>query len=72
MSNDNLTAETPHHAECLRLIQDLHDILRLAQRSGLEINTQSDDLRFAYDWKFWADECAKVLNTLPPGRQNFF
>jgi hypothetical protein len=68
MANDNITAETPHHAECLRLIQDLHDILRLADSAGLRIDTTSDDLRYAYDFRFWADECAKVLGTFPAGR----
>ncbi len=61
MSNDNLTAETPHHAECLRLIQDLHDLFRCAEKAGYTFANATEDTKFAYDWKYWADECAGVL-----------
>ena len=61
MTNDNMTPETPHHAECLRLIQDLHDLFRCAEKAGHKIVGATDDTNFAYDWKFWADQCAAVL-----------
>jgi ribonuclease HI len=61
MANDNIHADTQHHAECLRLINDLHDLLRLAESSQIELNTDSEVIRDAFEWKFWADQCADVL-----------
>ena len=65
MANDNIEAETPHHAECLRLIKDLHDLMRCAQAANRRFVGADDDTDFAYDWEYWADECARVLKILP-------
>ena len=35
--NDNVYAEGPHHAECLRLLNDLHDLLVWAEAMGLKM-----------------------------------
>lgn len=61
LANDNVIAESKHHAECLRLIQDLHDLLRCAEKVNLRFEDTSENIEFAYDWKYWADECADVL-----------
>ena len=61
LANDNVTPTNMHHAECLRLIQDLHDLLRCAEkRKAIPIGVTDDD-SFAYDWKYWADECGAIL-----------
>lgn len=65
MANDNVTAATPHHAECLRLLKDLHDLFRCAQAADRKFAATNDDIEFAYDWKYWADECAELLEILP-------
>ena len=65
MANDNIEAETPHHAECLRLIKDLHDLMRCAQVANRRFVGADGDTDFAYDWKYWADECAELLRILP-------
>ena len=67
LANDNIVAESRHHAECLRLIKDLHDLLRCAERVNLKFEQSSDNIEFAYDWKYWADECAEVLGFIRPG-----
>ena len=61
MANDNITPDTPNHAQCLRLIQDLHDLLRCAEKADMRFVNSNECIEFAYDWKFWADECANVL-----------
>ena len=61
MANDNIHAETKHHAECLRLINDLHDLLRLAEAEKIELAVDSPVMRDAFEWKFWADQCADIL-----------
>jgi len=53
--------EVTHHEECLRLINDLHDLLRLAESSQVGSLTDSAEMRDAFEWKFWADQCADVL-----------
>lgn len=65
MANDNITADTPHHAECLRLIKDIHDLFRCAQAADRRFVGADDDTAFAYDWAYWADECARLLKILP-------
>jgi hypothetical protein len=61
LANDNLTPDSHNHFECLRLIQDLHDLLRCAEKRGAIIVDAGKDVEYAYDWKYWADECASVL-----------
>ena len=65
MANDNIEAETPHHAECLRLIKDLHDLMRCAQAANRRFVGADGDTDFAYDWEYWANECASLLQILP-------
>ena len=61
LANDNVEPQSQHHFECLRLIQDLHDLLRCAEKRGAILVDASADAEYAYDWKYWADECATVL-----------
>lgn len=65
MANDNVTAETPHHAECLRLLKDIHDLFRCAQAADRKFVDATDDTAYAYDWEYWADECGRLLQILP-------
>jgi len=59
--SDKVHQDISHHDECLRLINDLHDLLRLAESSQFDFNTGSTEIRDAFEWKFWADQCADVL-----------
>jgi len=61
LANDNLTPDSQHHAECLRLIQDLHDLLVVAERNKLKLENSTESLDYAFDWAYWSEECAKVL-----------
>lgn len=61
LANDNLTPDSEHHAECLRLIQDLHDLLVVADRHNLRLEDSTESLDYAFDWNFWSNECAKIL-----------
>lgn len=65
MANDNITADTPHHAECLRLLKDLHDLFRCAQAANRKFVGSDKDTEYAYDWAYWADECGRLLQILP-------
>lgn len=60
--NDNAEAHSREHAEALRLINDLHDLLRWADSAKLRVDTDNEDVHYAMDWKFWADQCADILN----------
>lgn len=61
LANDNVEPQSHHHFECLRLIQDLHDLLRCAEKRGAILVDAGKDAEYAYDWKYWADECADLL-----------
>ena len=65
MANDNIAPESPHHAECLRLLHDLHDLFRCAQVANRKFVGADDDTAYAYDWEYWADECGRLLQILP-------
>jgi len=62
LANDNLTPDSAHHAQCLRLIQDLHDLLAVAARHKLKLEDSTESLDYAFDWNFWSSECARVLS----------
>ena len=59
--NDNVYAEGPHHAECLRLLNDLHDLLVWAEAMGLKVETENESFKFAMEFPFWRGEIANVL-----------
>lgn len=59
--NDNAFPMSPHHAECLRLLNDLHDLLDWADRSGIRVAHDEFDPSYALDFNFWRGELAKVL-----------
>ncbi len=63
--NDNVTANSPHHAECLRLLNDLHDLLTWAEAMGLEVNTQDPSFKRAMEFSFWRGEIGNVLGLYP-------
>lgn len=65
MANDNIEAETPHHAECLRLLKDIHDLFRCAQAADRRFIGADENTAYAYDLEYWADECGKLLQILP-------
>ena len=59
--NDNVHPMSPHHAQCLRLLNDLHDLFDWAGKMGIEINSDDPSLTYAMDFEFWKGELAKVL-----------
>jgi hypothetical protein len=59
--NDNVYAEGPHHTECLRLLNDLHDLLVWAEAMGIQINSNNESFRYAMDFPFWREQIADVL-----------
>lgn len=59
--NDNVPATNDHHAECLRLLNDLHDLLVWAEAMGLEVATNNPGFARAMEFPFWRREIGKVL-----------
>lgn len=59
--NDNVNAMTPHHAQCLVLLNDLHDLFAWAERMGITINSDKEEFTYAMDFSFWRGELAKIL-----------
>jgi hypothetical protein len=59
--NDNISADSPHHAQCLSLLNDLHDLLTWAEAMGLSVQTENESFKFAMDFSFWRGELAAVL-----------
>jgi len=59
--NDNVNPMTPHHAQCLVLLNDLHDLFAWADKMGIAINSDDPSLNYAMDFNFWRGELAKVL-----------
>lgn len=59
--NDNLTPEGPHHAYCLGLLNDLHDLFAWAERMGIEINSDDPSIKNAMEFRFWREHCAIAL-----------
>ena len=65
-ANDTVFAEGPHHAATLRLLSDLHTVLRCANLAGVELTNISDDMRWSTDLVFWEGELAKALGLPQP------
>lgn len=65
--NDNTHATSPHHAQCLVLLNDLHDLFAWAERMGIAINSNDPSLTYAMDFGFWRGELAKILLLDPRG-----
>lgn len=63
--NDNTVADSHHHAECLRLLNDLHDLFRWADGRKIQVASDIEGVEYALEWRFWADECGKVLGLMP-------
>lgn len=59
--NDNAHPTSPHHVECLRILNDLHDLLDWAERNGIKVDHQDERVTYAMDFSFWKSEIAKVL-----------
>lgn len=59
--NDNVHAEGLHHAQCLRLLNDLHDLLTWAEAMGLSVQTENESFRYAMDFPFWREQIADVI-----------
>ena len=59
--NDNVNPMSPHHAQCLVLLNDLHDLFAWAGKMGIEINSDDPSLKYAMDFEFWKTELAKIL-----------
>lgn len=59
--NDNTFASSPHHAQCLVLLNDLHDLFAWAGKMGITINSDDPSLNYAMDFDFWKTELAKIL-----------
>jgi hypothetical protein len=59
--NDNIHAQNPHHAECLRLLNDLHDLFTWAEAMGIQINSENNSFKYAMDFSFWRGEIGEVL-----------
>lgn len=59
--NDNVIPEGPHHAYCLGLINDLHDLFAWAEKMGLKINCDDEDITNAMDFAFWREHCGIAL-----------
>jgi len=64
--NDNIHADSPHHAECLRLLNDLHDLLVWAEAMGIQINSENNSFKYAMDFSFWRGEIGEVLGVGGP------
>lgn len=63
--NDNVYAEGPHHAECLRLLNDLHDLLVWAEAMGITINSDKESFKYAMDFAYWRQEIGNILAVSP-------
>ena len=59
--NDNVNPMTPHHAQCLVLLNDLHDLFAWATKMGITINSDKEEFTYAMDFDFWRGELAKIL-----------
>lgn len=59
--NDNVHPMSPHHAQCLVLLNDLHDLFAWAGKMGIAINSDDPSLNYAMDFEFWKTELAKIL-----------
>jgi hypothetical protein len=57
--NDNLTPDSPNHAEALSLLADLMLLLGNAAKQGLERYDEAGER--VYDFAFWSAECARVI-----------
>lgn len=68
--NDNVTPEGPHHAYCLGLLNDLHDLFAWAERMGIKINSDDADLQNAMDFGFWREHCGIALGLNQVRRQS--
>lgn len=59
--NDNAYPTSPHHMECLRLINDLHDLFLWAEKMGLKVGTDDESMAYAMDFNFWRQELGRIL-----------
>jgi hypothetical protein len=59
--NDNIEATSAHHAHCLRLLNDLHDLFSWASAHGLTVASDDPDIRHALDFDFWRGQTAEIL-----------
>lgn len=59
--NDNAFPTSPHHLECLRLINDLHDLFLWAEKMGLKVGTDDESMAYAMDFNFWRHELGRIL-----------
>ena len=66
--NDNVTPEGPHHAYCLGLLNDLHDLFAWAEKMGLKINSDDPAFTHAMDFGFWREHCGIALGLQPTRR----
>lgn len=60
--NDNVPASSAHHAQCIRLLNDLHDLFHWAHGMGLKIDSDDPSDHYALDFDFWRQELAATLN----------
>ena len=59
--NDNAFPTSQHHLECLRLINDLHDLFLWAEKMGLKVSTDDQSMAYAMDFNFWRQELGRIL-----------
>lgn len=68
--NDNVPPSSPHHVECLRILNDLHDLLDWAERNGIKVAHEDERVTYAMDFGFWKSEIAAVLHVSPVAGKN--